>query len=281
MAQESIAFGQWIEMPHDILEQAKQMKPAGFNLNMLPPTASAKDIGAAMRDAEYLLGFLRFLPDEAYTEAKRVKLIQVLSAGYDMVNIEGARKARIEIWENGGAKWVGVAEQGIMVMVGVYRKLVTFHPNVVAGRWHKGIPRTVDMYEIEGKTVGLVGLGNIGRQVARRIKAFDANVIYYDPFRASPEDEAKLGVQYVPLDTLLETADIVTLHAPLNNDTRHMINAQSFPRMKPKAILINTCRAPLVDEPTLIEALPTGRILASRLVSHEKSPAHAYKPLLR
>ncbi len=235
MAQETIAFAQGIEMPPDILEQAKQMKPAGFNLNMLPPTASAKDIGAAMRDAEYLLGFLRFLPDEAYTEAKRLKLIQVLSAGYDMVNIEGARKARIAICQNGGANSVAVAEHAIMLMLAVYRKLVTFHPNVVAGRWHKGIPRTVDMYEIEGKTVGLVGLGNIGRQVARRIKAFDANVIYYDPFRASPEDEAKLGVQYVALNTLLETADIVSLHAPLNNDTRHMINAQSFARMKPKA----------------------------------------------
>ena len=281
MAQETIAFAQGIEMPPDILEQAKQMKPAGFNLNMLPPTASAKHIGAAMRDAEYLLGFLRFLPDEAYTEAKRLKLIQVLSAGYDMVNIEGARKARIAICQNGGANSVAVAEHAIMLMLAVYRKLVTFHPNVVAGRWHKGIPRTVDMYEIEGKTVGLVGLGNIGRQVARRIKAFDANVIYYDPFRASPEDEAKLGVQYVALNTLLETADIVSLHAPLNNDTRHMINAQSFARMKPKAILINTCRGPVVDEPALIEALQTGRILAAGLDTQDKEPADPNNPLLK
>src|SRR5258708_37348798 len=102
MAQETIAFAQGIEMPPDILEQAKQMKPAGFNLNMLPPTASAKDIGAAMRDAEYLLGFLRFLPDEAYTEAKRLKLLQVLSARYDMGNIEAKLEARIAICQDGG-----------------------------------------------------------------------------------------------------------------------------------------------------------------------------------
>lgn len=281
MAQETIAFAQGIELPPDILEQVKQMKPAGFSLNMLPPTASAKDIAAAMRDAEYLLGFLRLLPDEAYTEAKRLKLIQVLSAGYDMVNIEGARKARIPICQNGGANSVAVAEHAIMLMLAVYRKLVTFHPNVVAGRWHKGIPRVVDIYEIEGKTVGLVGLGNIGRQVARRIKAFDANVIYYDPFRASSEEEAKLGVQYVSLDTLLETADIVSLHAPLNNDTRHMINAQSFARMKPKAILINTCRGPVVDEAALIEALRTGRILAAGLDTQDKEPADPNNPLLK
>ena len=163
MAQETIAFAQGIEMPPDILEQAKQMKPAGFTLNMLPPTASAKDIAAAMRDAEYLLGFLRFLPDEAYTEAKRLKLIQVLSAGYDMVNIEGARKARIPICQNGGANSVAVAEHAIMLMLAVYRKLVTFHPNVVAGRWHKGIPRTVELGQVLGPAAGELEPQVLGR----------------------------------------------------------------------------------------------------------------------
>src|SRR5258708_39255892 len=97
MAQETIAFAQGIEMPPDILEQAKQMKPAGFNLNMLPPTASAKDIAPAMRDAEYLLGFLRFLPDDAYTEAKRLKPVQVLRPGDDLRDIQEERKQPIQV----------------------------------------------------------------------------------------------------------------------------------------------------------------------------------------
>src|SRR4029078_9802834 len=93
-------------------------------------------------------------------------------AGYDYVNIDGARKARVPICSNGGANSVAVAEHAIMLMLSVYRKLVTFHRNVVAGRWHQGIPRTVDIYELEGKTVGLVGLGNICLEVGKRDTAF-------------------------------------------------------------------------------------------------------------
>ena len=149
MAEQTIVFAQGIEMPPDILAQVQQMKPADFRLQQLPPAASAAEIAAAIREAEYLLGFPRFLPDEAYTEAKRLKLLQVLSAGYDYVNIAGARQARIPICTNGGANSVAVAEHAIMLMLAVYRKLLTFHQNVAAGRWHQGIPRTVDIFELE------------------------------------------------------------------------------------------------------------------------------------
>jgi phosphoglycerate dehydrogenase-like enzyme len=281
VAQETIAFIQGIEMPPDILEQARQMKPAGFAMEMLPPRATAGDIAAAMRDAEYLLGFLRFLPDDAYLDATRLKLVQVLSAGYDMVNIEGARKAHIPICSNGGANSVAVGEHAIMLMLAVYRKLVAFHQNVNAGRWHRGIPRTEDIYEIEGKTVGIVGLGNIGQQVARRIKAFDARVIYYDLFRRTPEEEQRLGVEFVPLETLLESADIVSLHVPLNDQTRHMIGANELSRMKPKAILINTCRGEVVDEAAMIKALQDRQIMAAGLDCQEKEPADPNNPLLK
>ena len=193
MAQETIVFTAGGELPPDILALAEQMKPAGFALQTLPGSASTAEIAAAMRDAEYLTGFVRFLPDEAYTQATRLKLVQVLSAGYDRVNIEGARKARVPICSNGGANSVAVAEHTLMLILAVYKKLTTFHQNVAAGRWHQGIPRTVDVYELEGKTVGLVGLGNIGQQVARRLQAFDAKVIYYDPFRRSPKRKRAWG----------------------------------------------------------------------------------------
>jgi phosphoglycerate dehydrogenase-like enzyme len=280
MAEETIVFAQGIEMPPDILDLVRQMKPARFTLHMLPPSASAAEIAAAIREAEYLTGFPRSLPDEAYMEAKRLKLLQVLSAGYDYVNIEGARKARVPICSNGGANSVAVAEHAIMLMLAVYRKLVAFHQNVASGRWHQGIPRTVNIYELEGKTVGLVGLGNIGRQVARRVKAFDAQVVYYDTFRLSPQEEEKLGVRYAPLDVLFGTADVVSLHVPLNESTRHMIDAHAFGLMKPTAILINTCRGEVVDEQALIAALQQGRILAAGLDTQAKEPPEPSNPLL-
>jgi phosphoglycerate dehydrogenase-like enzyme len=280
MVQETIVLTMGREMPPDIVEQAQHMKPAGFTLQMMPATASAADIAAALRGAEYLLGFVRFLPDNAYTDATRLKLVQVLSAGYDSVNIAGARKARVPICSNGGANSVAVAEHTIMLMLAVYRKLTAFHQNVARGQWHGGIPRTADIFEMEGKTVGLVGLGHIGQQVARRLQPFDTHVIYYDPFRRSPEEEARLGVQYVPLQTLLETADIVSLHVPLNDSTRHLIDADALGRMKPKAILINTCRGEVIDEAALIDVLQQGRILGAGLDTQEKEPPDPSNPLL-
>ena len=280
MAQETIVFTPGLDLPADILELAQTMKPPAFHLHMLSAQASAADIAAAMRDADYLLGFVRHLPDEAYAQAKRLKLVQVLSAGYDRVNIDGARAVRVPICSNGGANSVAVAEHAIMLILAVYRKLVTYHHNVAAGRWQQGIPRTVDIYELEGKTVGLVGLGNIGQQVARRLKAFDAQIIYYDALRQTPENEERLGVRYVPCDTLLETADVVSLHVPLNDQTRGMINAAALRRMRPKAILINTCRGEVVDEPALIEALRQGHILAAGLDTQAKEPADPANPLL-
>jgi phosphoglycerate dehydrogenase-like enzyme len=280
MAQETIVFTPGREMPPDILELGQQMKPAGFTLQMMPASASAADIAAALQEAEYLLGFVRFLPDDAYTQATRLKLVQVMSAGYDRVNIAGARKAGVPICSNGGANSVAVAEHAILLMLAVYRKLVAFHENVASGRWHEGIPRTVDIFELEGKTVGLVGLGHIGQQVARRLHAFDADVIYYDTFRQSPEGEARLGVRYVPLTTLLETADVVSLHVPLNDSTHHLINADALGRMKPKAILINTCRGEVVDEKALTDVLQRGRILGAGLDTQEQEPSDPTNPLL-
>lgn len=281
MAQETIVFTQGIEMPADILEQVRSMQPQGFNLRMIPPGTSVTDIAAAMREGDYLMGFVRFLPDEAYAQAPRLKLVQVLSAGYDDVNIAGARKARIPICANGGANSVAVAEHTMMLMLAVYRKLWAFHNTVASGRWHQGIPRISDIFELEGKTVGVVGLGNIGKKVARRALAFDAKVIYYDVLRPSPAEEARMNVRYVPFETLLETADIVTLHVPLNDQTRHMIDARALERMKPKAVLINTCRGGVVDERALIETLRQGRILGAGIDTQEKEPADPGNPLLK
>jgi phosphoglycerate dehydrogenase-like enzyme len=280
MTPETIVLTTGREMPQDVLALGQRMKPAGMTLRMMPPDASAADIAAALREAEYLLGFVRFLPDEAYTDATRLKLVQVLSAGYDRVNIAGARKARVPVCSNGGANSVAVAEHTIMLMLAVYRKLVTFHQNVAGGRWHEGIPRTADVFELEGKTVGLVGLGHIGQQVCRRLHAFDADVIYYDTFRRSPDEEARLGVRYVPFPVLLETADVVSLHVPLNDSTRHLIDAEALGRMKPKSILVNTCRGEVVDEHALTEILRQGRILGAGLDTLEQEPPDPPNPLL-
>ena len=136
-------------------------------------------------------GFCGFCRMKPIVEAKRLKLVQVLSAGYDAVNIAGARKARIPICQNGGANSVAVSEHAVLLILAVYRKIAAFHQNVAAGRWHTGIPRIVDVLELEGKTVGIVGLGNIGEKTARRLRPFDCHLVYYDIARRSAEEEQR------------------------------------------------------------------------------------------
>jgi phosphoglycerate dehydrogenase-like enzyme len=280
LAQEIILFVQGIELPPDVLELTHTLMPKGFELRTVPVRARSSEIAEAMREVNYVLGFLFYLPDEAYLNAHNLKLVQVLSAGYDMVNIEKARKARVPICSNGGANSVAVAEHAIMLMLAVYRKLIAFHQNVAAGQWHSGIQRAVDIFEIDGKTVGLVGFGNIGEQVARRLTAFGARVIYYDSVRRDSREETALGLEYVPLATLLETADIVSLHTALNDSTRGMIGREALSRMKSKAILINTCRGEVVDEEALIEALREGRILGAGLDTLQREPTDPTNPIL-
>jgi glyoxylate reductase/D-3-phosphoglycerate dehydrogenase len=281
MAPETILFVQGIELPPDVLELSRTLMPEGFALRSVPARARSVEVAEAMRQVDYVLGFIFHLPDEAYLNAHKLKLVQVLSAGYDMVNIEGARKARVPICQNGGANSVAVAEHAIMLMLAVYRKLIAFHQNVAAGRWHSGIPRAVDIFEIDGKTVGLVGFGNIGEQVARRLRGFGARVIYYDSVRRASDEETALGVQYVPFTTLLETADIVSLHTALNDSTRGMIGREALSRMKPKAILINTCRGEVVEEEALVDALREGRILGVGLDTLREEPTDPANPILR
>jgi phosphoglycerate dehydrogenase-like enzyme len=125
-----------------------------------------------------------------------------------------------------------------------------------------------------------VGLGRIGREVAIRARAFAANVVYYDPLRAAPEAERALGVQYAPFADLLAQADILSLHLPLTAATRHLIGASELKQMRRSAVLINTARGPLVDEPALVAALQAGQIAGAGLDVFESEPLPAASPLL-
>ena len=147
-----------------------------------------------------------------------------------------------------------------MLMLAGYRNLLQINRQLRAGHW----PRTEYFgrsFMIKGKTVGVLGLGHIGKKVAALASAFGANVIYYDIVR-QPEQEEQFGYRFVDFDTLLKESDIFTIHCPLNEETRGMIGAAQFAKMKPTAMLINTARGPIVDEAALVDALTTGKIAA-------------------
>jgi phosphoglycerate dehydrogenase-like enzyme len=263
-----------------IMDLGRAMVPAGYDLQVLD--RSAPEFSRALQDAEYFMGFARgdFGP-EFYRAAPRLRLIQLVSAGYDRLDVEAARQAGVPVANNGGANSVAVAEHTMMLILAVYKRLAWQHNNVVAGKWRVGDLGEQRVYELAGKTLGIVGLGTIGKKVARRAPGFDMNVQYYDIVRLSEDQEDALGVRFTLFPELLRTSDVVSLHVPLNTVTRNMMGTREFALMKDTAILINTCRGPVVDEAALHQALTTRQIAGAGLDVMVEEPPRVDHPLFK
>jgi phosphoglycerate dehydrogenase-like enzyme len=258
--------------PDAILDIARSMTPPGYEL-VVADVGSPKFYDVAP-EIEYFMGLSRGIGGEFFRSAPKLKLVQLLSAGYDRVDIEAARKAKVPVSNNGGANAIAVSEHTVMLMLAVLKRLVRFHNDIVVGKWRAGNQVDSAVYELSGKLVGIVGLGNIGKKVARRVQGFDARVQYCDILRLTENEEDALGVRFVLFDELLRTSDIVSLHVPLDDTTRAMIAARELSIMKSSAILINTCRGPVIDEAALHHALSAGKIAAAGLdVMVEEPPA--------
>ena len=260
----------------DAVTAAREMMPAGFEL----VTAEAKSTAywEALSEAEYLAGFVDALVDDAlFAAAPRLRLIQLLSAGYDRADIDAARRAGVPIANNGGANATAVAEHAIMLMLAASRQLVRQHANVAGGRWRgNAIPR---LHELKGKVLGIVGFGTIGKKTARLASAFGMTIVYYDIARLSDHEEDLHGARFRLLHELLRDADIVSLHVPLNATTRRMIGAAELALMKPSAIVINTSRGPVIDETALHAALRSDAIAGAGLDVFDTEPPPADNPL--
>ena len=262
-----------------IMEIARELLPPGMELVVVDPTKP--EFYDAAAGAEYYLGSPRHgIGNEFFRAAPKLKLVQLTSAGYDRVDLEAARKAKVPVANNGGANSVAVAEHAVMLMLAVLKKLVYHHINVAAGTWRAADFASVRTYEVEGKRLGIIGLGNIGKKVARRVRGFDMDVRYYDVVRLTEDQEDALGVRFALLTEILKTSDVVTLHVPLNDVTRKMISTRELAMMKKTAILANTCRGPVVDEDALHQALTAGTIAGAGLDVMVEEPPKKNHPLL-
>ena len=207
-----------------------------------------------------------------------VKLVQTISAGYDRIDVKAAGEMGVLVANNGGANAISVAEHALTLMMSVGRHTMAhWHNTVKEGKWRQSMAGPIT--ELTGKTVGIVGLGHIGKQVAKRLTAFDTDTVYYDIAPIPAETERELNVRPMAFDQLLRESDIVSVHVPLNRQTTGMISTRELGLMKPTAYLINTCRGPVVDEAALYEALTTGVITAAGLDVLEQEPTPVDNPL--
>ncbi len=231
--------------------------------------------------ADYLIIWPAHISDEVLRAAKKCRLVQCLSAGYDKMNLALAAELGIPVANNGGANSVAVAEHTMMLILASLKKMVVNANNVKAGGWRASTERRPDVFEFEGKTLGLIGIGNIAKRVAKRARAFDVDVQYFDKFAQLSADEQKeLGVKEVGFEELLRTSDVISLHVPLTADTRNMIAKEQLTLMKSTALIVNTSRGGIINEEDLAHALKTGEIAAAGLDVLEQEPPPSGHPLL-
>lgn len=235
---------------------------------------------AALAEAQYLITAAFPVTRQLLDKAPKVKLIQKTGSGVDNIDLPAAKEKGIMVSSTPGANSNSVAEMTIGMILCLYRKLHFLDRETKQGKWLMFEHRPY-MFEMKNKIHGIIGMGNIGREVAKLSKAFGTKIIYYDAYRMDPEREKELGVSYVPLDKLLATADIISVHVPLLPETRGLIGREQLKQMKANAILINVARGNIIDEQALAEALHDGGLLGAAFDTFASEPISRDNPLLK
>jgi glyoxylate reductase len=253
----------------DILKNEYQVECHGVDL----PMPRSKLI-SSIHDK---VGLLSMITDEIDQElldhAPSLVMIANMAVGYNNIDLEAATRRGILVSNTPGVLTEATADLAFSLILGTARRIVEGDRMVREGRFKFWAPFHFLGREVSGKTIGIVGMGRIGKAVARRARGFQMPVIYYSRNPLVKAEEEELNVRYVPFNTLLEESDFVTLHIPLSAQTRHFIGENEFARMKLTAFFINTSRGPVVDEKALLNALRNGIIAGAGIDVYENEPS--------
>ncbi len=228
---------------------------------------------ARVKDKEGLLCAITDKIDEQLLlHAPGLKMIANYGVGYDNIDLRAVTQRRIPVSNTPGVLTDATADLAFALILGVARRLVEGDRRTRNGDFRFWAPLLFLGRDVSGKTLGIVGMGQIGQAVARRAKGFAMRILYHSRARLQPQEEQELGAEYVALDELLGRADFISLHVPLSEKTRHLISTRELTLMKPTAYLINTSRGPVVDEVALLEVLKEKRIEGAGLDVYEHEP---------
>lgn len=259
----------------DVADIVKSLMPEGFSLDVYSSKGSAAEKAEQIATAEFLILHPAELDRSLLQNAKKLCHIQLLTAGYDKVDLVAAREFGISVSTNGGANAWAVAEHTVALLLCLYKRLALCDAAVRVGNWRQPISG-MNTFELAGKTVGLLGFGNIGSKVAKRLLAFETQVIYHDEW-AKPD--GRIAARSVDFATLLSESDVLSTHVPLTPETRGKIDANALTMMKSSAVIINTSRAEVFDEAALESALRTKKIAGAGLDVFHQEPPPADCPL--
>ena len=217
--------------------------------------------------------------------SNRLRIISQYAVGFDNIDIECATKNGVYVTNTPGVLTDATADLTWALILATARRIVEADRFVRTGEWYRTgtgwHPMMMLGLEIHGATIGIIGMGRIGRAVAKRARGFDMRVLYYDKYRLSEEVERSLCATYVDLDTLLKESDVVSIHTPLTKETYHLIGEEELRKMKPTAILVNTSRGKVIDTLALAKALKEKWIAGAGLDVHEEEPLPPDHPLTK
>lgn len=251
------------------------------------PTPPPRDILLSkVRDVDALGCLLTDKIDkELMDNSPRLRIIAQYAVGYDNIDVNYATARGIYVTNTPGVLTDATADLTFALILAVARRIVEAHNFVVSGKWWESKvawhPSMMLGIELSGKTIGIIGMGRIGKAVAKRALGFGMNVVYYDRTRLSEIEEKELKAKYLPLEELFRVSDIVTVHVPLTQDTRYMIREEHFRLMKNTAIFINTSRGGVVKTEDLVKALENKWIYGAGLDVFEEEPLPANHPLTK
>ena len=265
-------------IPWEIL---KSVVPDGFTVETLEEL-SYDCLLRQVIDADYLLVSGRLPIDEGVlSSAMHLKMIQRTGVGTEMLDIEAIKKHHIPVYVNAGVNARSVAEHTLTLMLCCLKNIPQIDRKVKQGVWKKQ-QTGVTCNELYGKTVGLVGMGAIGKLVASYLKVFGAKVLYTDPYRLTEEQEQGQSLTYISTyEELLPQVDILSFHCPLTPENKEMLNADTISKMKDGAIVVNTARGKLINETALYEALKNGKLRMAALDVHYEEPMYKDSPLMK
>lgn len=238
---------------------------------------SVDDILAVARDADAILVTYAKLPGELLRQLKRCKAIGRFGLGVDNIDVKTARELGIPVTYVPDYCMQEVSDHAMAMLLALARKIPYSNKLVQAGRWE--MPAVVPLRRLSTQTLGLIGLGGIPRALAPKAKSFGLKVISHDPY-APKELFASVGVESVSLNDLYARSDIISVHAPLTPETRGLVNAAAFAKMKKGVLIVNTARGPLIDEPALLAALDSGQVGAAALDVVVNEPLPKDSPLI-
>ena len=267
----------------EILPEGLELLKKNFDVDLwtdyAPP--SKETIKEHIKDADAILTMLSDKIDaEIINAAPKLKIIAQLAVGYDNIDLEAAKKRGIYVTNTPDALTDASADFSFALLMAITRRVVEADKYVRAGNWKVAWhPSMMLGAPLRGTTLGIIGAGRIGQAMAKRGRGFDMKILYFNR-SAKPEFEKECGAKRVDLDTLLKESDFVSLHVPLNDQTRGLINAEKLELMKKTAYLISNARGPVIEEKALYEALKNHKIAGAALDVFCQEPTPANNPLL-